>query len=185
MATRLERDSMGEVEVPAERYYGAQTARSIVHFPIGRERMPPELIRALALIKKAAARAKCELGQLPAPLCELICGAADEVIAGQLDDEFPLVVWQTGSGTHTNMNVNEVISNRANELAGAARGAKQPVHPNDHVNRSQSSNDVFPTAIHVAAVLQLGALLLPNLARLRATLARKSAAFADVIKLGR
>jgi fumarate hydratase class II len=185
MAYRIERDSMGEVEVPSERYYGAQTARSLANFPIGGERMPHELIAALALIKQAAARANRALGVLPAPACDLICRAAEEVLAGAHDADFPLVVWQTGSGTHTNMNMNEVLANRGNELAGGARGDKQPLHPNDHVNRSQSSNDVFPTAIHVAAVLAIERRLLPALARLQATFDAKSRAFDDVIKIGR
>jgi fumarate hydratase class II len=185
MGNRIERDSMGEVEVPSDRYYGAQTARSLANFPIGGERMPRELIAALATIKKASARVNRALGVLEPRVCDLICKAADEVLAGAHDEDFPLVVWQTGSGTHTNMNMNEVLANRANELAGGARGDKQPVHPNDHVNRSQSSNDVFPTAIHVAAVLAMETRLLPALATLHDTLAGKSRAFADVIKIGR
>jgi fumarate hydratase class II len=185
MATRIERDSMGEIEVPADRYYGAQTARSLINFPIGGERMPIELVRALALIKKAAASANLELGVLPARLNELIAAVADEIIAGKLDDHFPLVVWQTGSGTHTNMNVNEVIANRGNELAGSALGSKRPLHPNDHVNQSQSSNDVFPTAMHVAAVEQVERRLVPAVRLLRDTLANKSAAFASIVKIGR
>jgi len=185
MATRIERDSMGEIEVPSDRYYGAQTARSLLNFPIGGERMPAELVRALALIKKAAASTNQELGVLPPRLCELICTAADEVIAGKLDDHFPLVVWQTGSGTHTNMNVNEVIANRGNELAGSALGSQRPLHPNDHVNHSQSSNDVFPTAMHVAAVEQIERRLLPAVRQLRDTLAHKSQAFSAIVKIGR
>jgi fumarate hydratase class II len=185
MSYRIERDSMGEVEVPSDRYYGAQTARSLANFPIGGERMPRALIAALATIKKAAARVNRTLGVLEPRLCDLICKAADEVLAGQHDQDFPLVVWQTGSGTHTNMNMNEVLANRANELAGGLRGDKQPVHPNDHVNRSQSSNDVFPTAIHVAAVLAIESRLLPAVARLHDTLAEKSRAFASIVKIGR
>jgi fumarate hydratase, class II len=185
MDNRLERDSMGEVSVPVDRYYGAQTARSLSNFPIGSERMPRELIAALALIKKAAAQTNHDLGRLDAKLADLISRAADEVVSGRFEQHFPLVVWQTGSGTHTNMNVNEVISNRANQLAGSALGSKQPVHPNDHVNMSQSSNDVFPSAIHVAAVLRVDGALLPNVRRLRDTLLDKSQRFADVIKIGR
>src|SRR5690348_3966867 len=149
--TRIERDSMGEVEVAAARYWGAQTQRSLDNFRIGGERMPPALIRALVIVKKAAAIANMALGELDTKLGEAIVAAADEVIAGKLSDEFPLVVWQTGSGTQTNMNVNEVLANRANELLGGKRGARAPVHPNDHVNRGQSSNDSFPTAMHIAA----------------------------------
>jgi fumarate hydratase class II len=185
MATRIETDSLGEVEVPQDRYYGAQTARSLANFPIGSERMPRDLVRALAVIKKAAALVNRELGLLEGRLAELICAAADEVIAGKLDDHFPLGVWQTGSGTHSNMNVNEVIANRADELAGSALGSKHPVHPNDHVNMSQSSNDAFPTAVHVAAVLRIEDRLLPSAAHLHAVLAAKAAAFAHVIKIGR
>jgi fumarate hydratase class II len=185
MQNRIERDSMGEVEVPGDRYYGAQTARSLGNFPIGDERMPRALITALVTIKKAAARVNRTLGVLEPRLCDLICKAADEVLAGEHAADFPLVIWQTGSGTHTNMNVNEVLANRANELAGGARGDKQPVHPNDHVNRSQSSNDVFPTAIHVAAVLAIEARLLPAVARLQDTLEHKSRSFASIVKIGR
>src|SRR5262249_6208080 len=145
MATRTETDSMGPIEVDDARYWGAQTQRSLENFRIGNERMPLELVHALALIKKASAMVNRELGLLPDDKARLIVAAADEVVSGDRDAEFPLVVWQTGSGTQTNMNVNEVIANRANELAGAARGAKQPIHPNDHVNLSQSSNDVFPS----------------------------------------
>lgn len=185
MTTRIERDSMGEVEVPSDRYYGAQTARSLANFPIGDERMPRAIIRALALIKQAAALTNRELGLLSPEMADLIGRAASEIVAGQLDVHFPLLVWQTGSGTHTNMNVNEVISNRANELAGVALGQKAPVHPNDHVNMSQSSNDVFPTALHLAAVEGIEGHLLPRVRRLRETLTAKSVAFADVIKIGR
>jgi len=185
MATRIETDSLGEVEVPADCYYGAQTARSVANFPIGDERMPRDLIHALALIKKAAALANRELGLLDEQRAQSIARAADEVLAGKLDDQFPLVIWQTGSGTHTNMNVNEVIANRANELAGGARGSKQPVHPNDHVNMSQSSNDVFPTAMHVAAVLRIHDRLLPAVSHLRDTLDAKARAFAGIVKIGR
>jgi fumarate hydratase class II len=184
-STRIERDTMGEVAVPAERYWGAQTQRSLENFRIGGERMPTPLIRALALEKKAAALANMALGELDAKLGKAIVAAADEVIAGKHDAEFPLVVWQTGSGTQTNMNMNEVLANRANEMLGAARGAKNPVHPNDHVNRSQSSNDSFPTAMHVAAVEEIQHRLLPALHHLHAALAEKARAFADIIKTGR
>src|SRR5712671_3132601 len=183
--TRIERDTMGEVAVPAERYWGAQTQRSLENFRIGGERMPVPLIRALALEKKAAALANMALGELDAKLGRAIVAAADEVIAGKHDDEFPLVVWQTGSGTQTNMNMNEVLANRANEMLGARRGAKSPVHPNDHVNRSQSSNDSFPTAMHVAAVDEIHRRLLPALRHLHAALAAKAKEFVDIIKTGR
>ncbi|MFA6108414.1 MAG: class II fumarate hydratase [Candidatus Latescibacterota bacterium] len=185
METRLETDSMGPVEVPAARYYGAQTQRSLHHFRIGEDRFPRELIRALGQIKKASALVNLELGLLDAERAGLIARAADEVISGQLDAEFPLVVWQTGSGTQTNMNANEVISNRAIELAGGQRGSKKPVHPNDHVNCSQSSNDAFPTAMHLAAVEALTAQLLPALSALAATFDAKASAFADLVKIGR
>src|ERR1700730_7336491 len=183
--TRIERDTMGEVAVPAERYWGAQTQRSLENFRIGGERMPAPLIRALALEKKAAALANMALGELDAKLGKAIVAAADEVIASKHDGEFPLVVWQTGSGTQTNMNMNEVLANRANEMLGGKRGAKSPVHPNDHVNRSQSSNDSFPTAMHVAVVDEIHRRLLPALRHLHATLAAKAKEFADIIKTGR
>jgi fumarate hydratase class II len=185
MATRTESDSMGAIEVDAERYWGAQTERSLHHFKIGTEKMAPELIRALATIKKAAALVNSELGVLPEELAQKIVGAADEVIAGKLADEFPLSVWQTGSGTQTNMNVNEVIAGRANELATGKRGGKQPVHPNDHVNMAQSTNDAFPTAIHLALADRIVTHLVPAVAALRATLAAKADAFADIVKIGR
>jgi fumarate hydratase class II len=185
MATRTETDTMGALDVPADAYYGAQTARSLHNFPIGDERMPLELVRALAVVKKAAALTNHELGLLDAQRCGWITQAADDVIAGKLDAHFPLSVWQTGSGTQTNMNVNEVIANRAIELAGGVLGSKTPVHPNDHVNLSQSSNDAFPTAMHVAAVEQLEDRLLPAVERLRDTLRAKSEAFADIVKIGR
>ena len=185
MATRIETDSMGEIAVDADRYWGAQTERSLHHFAIGTETMAPELVRALATIKKAVALVHRELGSLSAPLASGIVAAADEVIAGKLAGEFPLSVWQTGSGTQTNMNVNEVIAGRANELATGVRGGKQPVHPNDHVNMGQSTNDVFPTAIHLAVVDGATAHLLPAVAGLRATLAAKADAFADIVKIGR
>jgi fumarate hydratase class II len=185
MDYRIERDTMGEMQVPADRYYGCQTARSLVNFKIGIERMPRELIRALGILKKAAALVNQDLGLLDQSLCGPICAAADEVIAGTLDDHFPLVIWQTGSGTQTNMNTNEVISNRAIELLGGELGSKKPVHPNDHVNMSQSSNDTFPTGMSIAAVEQIHHLLLPNLRELRDTLHAKSEAFNDIIKIGR
>jgi fumarate hydratase, class II len=183
--TRTESDSMGEIQVPADRYYGAQTARSAHHFAIGNDRLPVELIRALALVKKAAALVNRDLGTLPADRADLIVRAADEVIAGKLDDHFPLRVWQTGSGTQTNMNVNEVIANRAIELAGGRMGSKTPVHPNDHVNLSQSSNDAFPTAMHIAAATALHDRLMPAVAALRDAIAAKAQEFADVVKIGR
>ncbi len=183
--TRIERDTMGEVPVPADRYWGAQTQRSLEHFRIGGERFPREMIRALGLVKKACALVNQELGLLPADIAQAIVRAADEVIAGALDDHFPLVVWQTGSGTQTNMNANEVIGNRAIELLGGTLGSKTPVHPNDHVNRSQSSNDVFPTAMHVAAVEEITGRLLPAVDALAAALGDKARAWAGIVKVGR
>jgi fumarate hydratase, class II len=183
--TRTERDSMGAVAVPAERYWGAQTQRSLENFRIGGERMPAPLIRALAVVKKAAALANMELGDLDRRLGEMIAAAADEVIAGGHDAEFPLVVWQTGSGTQTNMNMNEVLANRASELLGGERGSKEPVHPNDHVNMAQSSNDSFPSAMHIAAASEIHGRLLPTLRHLHAALAAKARDFADIIKIGR
>jgi len=176
---------MGTIEVPADVYYGAQTARSLIHFAIGTERMPRELIWAFGILKKAAAIVNAELGLLPAEKRDLIVRAADEVISGTLDAHFPLSVWQTGSGTQTNMNVNEVIANRAIELAGGVLGSKTPIHPNDDVNKSQSSNDTFPTAMHIAAADRIVRHLLPAVRQLHATLAEKSRAFADIIKIGR
>ena len=184
-ATRVETDSMGEVEVPADRYWGAQTQRSLANFRIGGERMPEPLIRALGIQKKAAALANMALGELDPKLGEAIVRAADEVASGELCDHFPLVVWQTGSGTQTNMNANEVIANRAIELLGGEIGSKKPVHPNDHVNRSQSSNNSFPTAMHIAAATEIHRRLLPALRRLRAALDDKARAFADIVKIGR
>src|SRR6202171_3352637 len=184
-ATRVESDSMGEIEVPADKYWGAQTQRSLLHFNIGDDVMPREMIRALGVLKKAAALVNEDLGKLPADKAKLITQAADEVIEGKLDDHFPLVVWQTGSGTQTNMNANEVISNRAIEMPGGELASKKPVHPNDHVNRGQSSNDSFPTAMHIAAVLQIHRRLLPALRHLRDALAQKSKAFSSIIKIGR
>ena len=182
--TRVESDSMGEIEVRADRYWGAQTESSLHHFNIGFDVMPRELIRALGLLKKAAALVNEELGKLPSDKARLIERAADEVIEGRLDDHFPLRVWQTGSGTQTNMNANEVISNRAIELAGGRMGSKQPIHPNDHVNMSQSSNDTFPTAMHIAAAEQWQKLI-PEVRRLRDAIDAKAREFADVVKIGR
>jgi len=184
-AHRIERDTFGPIEVPAERLWGAQTQRSLAHFRISGERMPRELILALALVKRACATVNAELGALDAGKAEAIVAAADEVLAGKWDGEFPLVVWQTGSGTQTNMNLNEVLANRASELMGGERGEARLVHPNDDVNRGQSSNDIFPTAMHVAAVQAVSGALVPALRRLRDTLAAKSAAFADIVKIGR
>ncbi len=184
-ATRVETDSMGEVEVPADRYWGAQTQRSLENFRIGGERMPEPLIVALAIQKKAAALANMQMGELDPALGQAIVHAADEVIAGKLYDHFPLVVWQTGSGTQTNMNANEVIANRAIEILGGEIGSKTPVHPNDHVNRGQSSNDSFPSAMHIAAAMQIHGRLLPALRALRAALDDKARAFADIVKIGR
>src|SRR5256884_4795971 len=183
--TRVESDSMGKIEVPADRYYGAQTARSLIHFAIGKDTMPPELIRAFGILKKAAALVNQDLGKQSHEKCSLIVRAADEVIAGKLNDHFPLRVWQTGSGTQTNMNVNEVISNRAIEMAGGVMGSKKPIHPNDDVNYGQSSNDTFPTAMHIAAVREIRQRLIPMVTRLRDTLAHKAEAFKDIIKIGR
>lgn len=185
IATRTETDSMGPMPVPVDRYWGAQTARSLINFDIGRDTMPPELITAMAILKKAAALANQDLGLLPADKTKLITAAADEVIAGKLKDHFPLHIWQTGSGTQTNMNVNEVISNRAIELAGGEMGSKKPIHPNDHVNMSQSSNDTFPTAMHIAAAMEITGHLLPKVKKFRDALAAKSAEFKDLIKIGR
>ncbi len=185
--SRIETDSMGDVAVPATRYWGAQTQRSILNFPIGvaRFKWQPPMISALGILKKAAARANSELGELAPHIAELIVRAADEVIDGTLDDEFPLVVFQTGSGTQSNMNANEVIANRAIELAGGNLGSKTPVHPNDHVNRGQSSNDTFPTAMHIAVARELSDKLFPAVGQLRSTLARKSVQYEPVVKTGR
>ncbi|CAL8972110.1 Fumarate hydratase class II [Rhodoplanes serenus] len=183
--TRSETDTFGPIAVEADRYWGAQTERSRRNFRIGDERMPLPLIRALARIKRVAAEVNGGLGLIEPRLVAAIVAAADEVVAGRFDDHFPLVVWQTGSGTQTNMNVNEVIANRANELLGAPLGAKAPVHPNDHVNRSQSSNDCLPTAIHIAAVEEIAGRLRPALAHLHQALADKATAFADIVKIGR
>jgi fumarate hydratase class II len=182
--TRIETDSMGEIEVPADKYWGAQTQRSLHHFNIGDDRMPREMIRALGILKKAAALVNEELGKLPHQKTEFIVRACEEVIEGKLDEHFPLRVWQTGSGTQTNMNANEVISNRAIELAGGVMGSKQPIHPNDHVNMSQSSNDTFPTAMYVAAAEQLNKLI-PRIQELHDAIDAKAREFADVVKIGR
>ena len=184
-ATRTETDSMGPIEVPADRYWGAQTARSLVHFSIGDDVMPREIIRAFGILKEASARANAELGKLDPKLAELVIEASRQVTDGGLDSEFPLRIWQTGSGTQTNMNANEVIANRANELAGGQLGAKAPIHPNDHVNMSQSSNDTFPTAMHIAAAEQIVQALLPSLRALRDSLSAKAAEFARIVKIGR
>jgi fumarate hydratase class II len=186
--SRTETDSIGPIEVRADHYWGAQTERSVHHFSIGHpaaDRMPMEVVRALALLKKAAAIENADRGLLDPSLADLIVAAADEVLSGRLDDHFPLYVWQTGSGTQTNMNVNEVISNRAIEMAGGALGSKTPVHPNDHVNMSQSSNDTFPTAMHVAAAQQLVERVLPAVRALRDALDAKATAWADIVKIGR
>jgi fumarate hydratase class II len=185
MATRRERDTMGPVEVPADRYWGAQTQRSLEHFRIGEDRMPREVIRALGLLKRACALVNRDLGLLPGDKAAAIVAAADEVATGALDDHFPLSVWQTGSGTQSNMNANEVIANRAIERLGGELGSKRPIHPNDDVNMSQSSNDTFPTAMHVAAVIEIRDRLLPAAGRLRGTLDAKARAFADIVKIGR
>ena len=185
MSNRIERDTLGEIEVPAERLWGAQTQRSLQNFRISGERMPAELINALAQVKRACAVVNIELGLLDAKKGGAIIRAADEVISGKHEQEFPLVVWQTGSGTQTNMNMNEVLANRASELIGGERGDKRLVHPNDDVNKGQSSNDVFPTAMHVAAVMALHHRLIPSVKKLRDTLAAKSKAFDDIIKIGR
>jgi fumarate hydratase class II len=183
--TRTERDTFGPIEVPADRLWGAQTQRSLQNFDISGERQPREIIRALAQVKRAAAVVNQRLGLLEAAKADAIVAAADEILADRHPHEFPLVVWQTGSGTQTNMNLNEVIANRASELLGGERGEARRVHPNDDVNKSQSSNDVFPTAMHVAAVESITHRLLPALERLRATLAAKAEAFADIVKIGR
>ena len=182
---RIEKDTLGDVEVSSEKYWGAQTQRSFLNFPIGKEKMPIEMIRSLACVKKAAAIVNTELGVLPAEKRDLICKVCDEIIEGKLDAHFPLVIWQTGSGTQTNMNVNEVISNRAIELAGGVIGSKIPIHPNDDVNCSQSSNDVFPTAMHVSAILLVRDKLLPALSELYVGFDNKAREFQDIIKIGR
>jgi fumarate hydratase, class II len=185
MGTRVESDSMGSIEVENSRYWGAQTQRSLIHFDIGYDVMPREIIRALGILKKACAEANAELGKLPREKEQLIVRAADEVIEGKLDEHFPLRIWQTGSGTQSNMNANEVISNRAIELAGGELGSKKPIHPNDDVNMSQSSNDTFPTAMYIAAAEQVTHKLVPAVEQLRDALAAKSKEFEDVVKIGR
>ncbi len=185
MEFRIESDTMGEIKVPSDKYYGAQTARSLMNFKIGGERFPREMIRALGILKKAAALTNKELGTLPAEKADLIVKAADEVIEGKLDEHFPLVVWQTGSGTQTNMNSNEVISNRAIEIAGGVIGSKKPIHPNDDVNKAQSSNDTFPTAMHISAVEEIHRRLIPMVTKLRDALKVKQDEFKDIIKIGR
>jgi len=185
MEYRIETDSMGEIKVPVDKYYGAQTARSLMNFKIGGERFPREIIRALGVLKKSAAITNEELGNLSSEKTELIVKAADEVIKGKLDEHFPLVVWQTGSGTQTNMNSNEVIANRAIEIAGGELGSKKQIHPNDDVNKAQSSNDTFPTAMHIAAVEEIHRRLIPMVTKLRDALNSKSKEFNDIIKTGR
>lgn len=183
--TRIEHDTMGEVAVPSDAMWGAQTQRSLQNFKIGQERLPRAMIRAMGLVKKSAALTNAYLDQIPQDICDAIVGAADEVIVGQWDNQFPLVVWQTGSGTQSNMNCNEVIANVANQKLGQPLGAQKPVHPNDHVNRAQSTNDSFPTAIHVAAAIQINELLIPALTNLKNTLAAKSVEFESIVKIGR
>src|SRR5690554_1731324 len=183
--TRVETDTFGPIEVPADRYWGAQTQRSLGNFKIGTERMPVPLIRAFSIVKLAAAEVNMSFGKLDAKLGEAVAAAAREVLDGKLDDHFPLSVWQTGSGTQTNMNANEVISNRAIEMLGGEMGSKKPIHPNDHVNRGQSSNDTFPTAMHIAAAEQVVHHLKPLVAKLRQTLDAKARSFTDVVKVGR
>src|SRR5436853_3946783 len=183
--TRMETDSMGPIDVPADVYWGAQTARSLEHFNIGRDIMPPELIRAFGILKKACAMVNQELGKLPGDKARLILQACDEIISGTLNDEFPLRIWQTGSGTQTNMNANEVIANRAIELAGGVLGSKNPIHPNDDVNMSQSSNDTFPAAMHIAAAERMHNALIPSVRRVQQALEAKAKEFADVVKIGR
>src|ERR1039458_3447769 len=185
MNTRTETDSMGAIQVPADRYYGAQTARSLIHFDLGRDVMPLEIIRAFGILKHAAAQVNCDLGKLSGKKCKLIAQAAGEVIAGKLDGHLPLRIWQTGSGTQTNMNANEVISNPAIEIAGGQTGSKKPIHPNDDVNMSQSSNNPFPTAMSIATATELEQTLLPQVEHLRGALEIKRTEFADIVKIGR
>tara|TARA_Y100000814_G_scaffold144630_1_gene105129 strand:+ start:82 stop:891 length:810 start_codon:yes stop_codon:yes gene_type:complete len=182
---RIEIDTMGEVVVPADRYYGAQTARSLENFDIGDDIMPRAVIRAFGILKKAAAETNSQLGQLDGNIASLISSSCDEVISGSLDGHFPLRIWQTGSGTQTNMNANEVIANRAIELAGGELGSKTPVHPNDHVNRAQSSNDTFPTAMHISSAEQITNQLLPSVHHLRDSLEAKAQEFSSIVKIGR
>ncbi|QDQ87830.1 class II fumarate hydratase [Alcaligenaceae bacterium SJ-26] len=185
MSIRIEKDTFGPIEVPSDHLWGAQTQRSLHHFAISTEKMPAQLIDALARLKRAAAHVNAELGQIDGGIAKAVIAAADEVVAGKWPNEFPLSVWQTGSGTQSNMNMNEVLANRASEVLGGERGEARKVHPNDHVNRGQSSNDVFPTAMHVAAAVQVEQVLLPALVALRKTLQAKSEAFADIVKIGR
>lgn len=185
MSNRIEHDTMGEVAVPSDAMWGAQTQRSLENFKIGTERMPRAMIRAMGLVKKSAAITNASLNQIPQDIADAIVGSADEVIAGQWDSQFPLVVWQTGSGTQSNMNCNEVIANIANQKLGNPLGSQKPVHPNDHVNRAQSTNDSFPTAIHVAAALQINELLIPAVTTLRDTLDKKAKEFDSIVKIGR
>ncbi|HLB58577.1 MAG TPA: lyase family protein, partial [Bdellovibrionota bacterium] len=182
---RREKDSMGEVDVPSDKYYGAQTARSLHHFSIGRDLMPIELIKAFGILKKAAALVNHDLKKLDQKRFDLIIQVCDEVISGKLNAHFPLYIWQTGSGTQTNMNVNEVIANRSNEIAGNPLGSNNPIHPNDHVNMSQSSNDTFPTAMHIAAALEIQQGLLPSLKNLMSALQKKEKEFTGIVKIGR
>ena len=184
-ATRTETDSMGAIEVPSDRYWGAQTERSLIHFNIGHDVMPRELIRALGILKKAAALVNVDLKKLSPEKARFITQAADEVIEGKLDEHFPLRIWQTGSGTQTNMNANEVISNRAIELAGGVMGSKKPIHPNDDVNMSQSSNDTFPTAMHIAAAMQVKNALIPAVRQVAEAIEAKAREFAGIVKTGR
>ena len=183
--TRTETDSIGSIEVPFDRYWGAQTQRSLQNFPIGDEKMPPALVKALGIQKKAAAITNMDMGVLEPELANAIISAADEVIDGTLADEFPLSVWQTGSGTQSNMNANEVISNRAIEILDGKRGSKDPVHPNDHVNMGQSSNDTFPTVMHISAAQTIDSDLLPSLEKLYGALTRKARSFDKIVKIGR
>ncbi len=182
---RIEKDSMGEIQVPSDKYYGAQTARSLMNFKIGKDKMPTELIKAFAVLKEACALVNADLGLLPQEKANLISQAANEVIDGKLDEHFPLVIYQTGSGTQSNMNINEVISNRAIEIAGGEMGSKKPIHPNDDVNKSQSSNDTFPTAMHIAASTYMLTKLIPAVSRLKDALNAKSVAFETIVKIGR
>ncbi|CCB91881.1 Fumarate hydratase class II [Waddlia chondrophila 2032/99] len=185
MEARIEKDSLGEVAVPADKYWGAQTERSLENFPIGSHKMPIEVVHALAFVKKAAALVNFDFGLLEEKKCIVICSVCDEIIEGKLDGHFPLVVWQTGSGTQTNMNVNEVISNRCIELLGGKMGSKIPIHPNDDVNKSQSSNDTFPTAMHISSVRMIDQLFFPKLRALRQSLEEKTVAFMEIVKIGR
>ncbi|MBT0394100.1 class II fumarate hydratase [Morganella morganii subsp. morganii] len=184
-ATRIEKDSMGPIDVPADKLWGAQTQRSLEHFRISVEKMPADLIAALAITKKAAAAVNCDLGLLAKERADAVIAAADEVLAGKHPEEFPLAIWQTGSGTQSNMNMNEVLANRASEILGGQRGGERIVHPNDDVNKSQSSNDVFPTAMHVAAVIAVSTQLIPELKSLHSVLAAKAEAYRDIVKIGR